>query len=92
MTHASKSSDAFERIQEIRESMERMALEAETLERKLATEIQMKETVLALGNAMAVLIKLNRQATITDQDRVQMRGVRKQLENVLWSLKTEKAA
>lgn len=87
MTHASKSSDAFERIQEIRESMERMALEAETLERKLATEIQMKETVLALGNAMAVLIKLNRQATITDQDRVQMRGVRKQLETVLQAVR-----
>ena len=87
MTHASKSSDAFERIQEIRESMERMALEAETLERKLAAEIQMKETVLALGNAMAVLIKLNRQATITDQDRVQMRGVRKQLETVLQAVR-----
>lgn len=87
MTHASKSSDAFERIQEIRESMERMALEAETLERKLAAEIQMKETVLALGNAMAVLIKLNRQATITDQDRAQMRGVRKQLETVLQAVR-----
>lgn len=92
MSHASRSHDAFEQLQKIRDDMEKLSEEAQRLETKLAAEIRLKEAALAMGNAMAVLIKLNRQATITDQDRMQMRGVRKQLENVLGALKTEKAA
>ena len=92
MTHAARSHDAFEQLQKIRDDMEKLSEEAQRLETKLAAEIRLKEAALAMGNAMAVLIKLNRQATITDQDRMQMRGVRKQLENVLGALKTEKAA
>ena len=92
MTHAARSHDGFERLQAIRDDMEKLSEEAQRLETKLAAEIRLKEAALAMGNAMAVLIKLNRQATITDQDRMQMRGVRKQLVNVLGALKTEKAA
>lgn len=77
MTFAGKSLEAFEEVQRIRERMEAELDKVSDLGEHMAN------TRLAIANATAVLSKLSRQATVTDGDRTQIKGVLRQLGRVV---------
>lgn len=78
MTHASKSMDAWEEIQRIRESLQAEMQRADAMAAKLDAERAQMETRLAIANALALLRSINTRDMSTGQ-RAQTKGVIEQL-------------
>lgn len=79
MTHAARTHDAIDRLTEMRERLDEiLAREIETA-RALENETRRLEARIAIANAQSILSKLLRQSTVTDADRLQIKGVKDQL-------------
>lgn len=79
MTHAARTHDAIDRLTEMRERLDEiLAREIETA-RALENETRRLEARIAIANAQSILSKLSRQSTVTDADRLQIKGVKDQL-------------
>jgi hypothetical protein len=76
MTFAGKSLEALEEIDRIRERLHA------DLDKVADLKDTMANTRLAIANAQAILLKLKRQSTVTEGDKVQINGVLRQLERV----------
>jgi dsDNA-binding SOS-regulon protein len=82
MTHAAKSHDAIDRLIDMRERLDALIAHETIREEKLREETAKLEAALAIANAQRILSKLLRQSTVTDGDRMQIKGVKEQLARV----------
>lgn len=78
MTHAAKSHDAFERLQELRDELERHAKEAEALQGRLERAQREADLALLLADVAGVLRDVDTR-NLSEGKRVRLQGVRQRV-------------
>lgn len=82
MTHASRSHDAIEMLQDMRDKLDAViAAEAERAAMLEKEEAELHAR-LAIANAARLLSKIAKQSRVSDGDRAQIKGVLTQLDRV----------
>lgn len=82
MTHAAKSHDAIDRLQEMRDRLDEIIRDEKDRAELLAKEEAELHAKVAMANAIAVMSKVARQSRVSDGDRRQLQGVIEQLGRV----------
>jgi uncharacterized protein (UPF0147 family) len=82
MTHAARSHDAIEMLQDMRDRIEQVLKAEEERTALREKEEAALHAKLALANACRLLSKIAKQSRVSDGDRAQINGVLRQLEQV----------